>query len=161
VKRISYKLKLCIFPLRLPDRDDAATTETQYSCIYGFQQYVPGGEDLLDSTDLWLGDNQGSVQQVKNSGYIVEGSNFEGQINITNSTVEPEHPREQFYGLENRDGETVNTEQEFLETHAANTTTYLASQGPLFTHYPEGVSRVGPTKPNKTLLVSFIDRFSP
>ena len=103
---------------------------------------MPGGEggDLLDSTQVWWDlNNDGEVESVPDAGYIVEGSNVDGQLEIQNDTVEVGWPLEENYGQDqDENNNMINTEQIFLQKMSSNTS--AARDLPIFQYYPEGGS---------------------
>jgi hypothetical protein len=111
---------------------------------------------LRDSTTLWEGGNE----KTSKPGFIVEGSQLEGQIRITNSTIQPGAPNEGSYGLEvDNQGNQINTEQTYLQQFTANTTSGFDVA--VFEDYPEGTNfPTGPSLPIKDPLARFMDMIS-
>jgi hypothetical protein len=121
---------------------------------------VPGGQggNLRDSTEVW-GDNDGdgTLEEVNDAGHIVEGSQFEGQVRITNSTIQPGAPNEGSYGLQvDNQGNQINTEQTFLQQFTANTTSSFDAG--VFDDYPEG-GTLPSSPPQRDPLEVFLDNF--
>ncbi len=140
---------------RLPDRDDSKTEESRYSCIYGFKQYVPFSESsqLLQSTELW--ENK-SLQTIPASGYILEGSDLEGQVRIQNQSIDlsVRLPEVQYDSRRPNPGfiDTGPKEQNYLSNVAGNTSATSAPS--IFQDYPEGGSTLNPL-PTKDPLQDF------
>jgi len=107
------------------------------------------------------------------TGYIVEGSSFEGQVRDTNTSIDlgPELPEVDFDGTgpmltntprcaDEFQGDTCNnyypTEQEWLKQKAQGTTT---TSDELWKHFPEGGSGPSPStsNPRKDPLATFLD----